>query len=184
MVPCSICPSVSGLFQFFLLKRLTFPSRVFSSRSSNISWLYVQGLFLGSQFYYFVLCVHFYARTILFATTSLQCNLKSERIIFLVVFLLDCFIFEDFCGPIWSFPGGFDYKESACDVETRAQSLYQEDTLAKEWLSLEYSCLDNSRGRKPEITKSWTWLMLSLSLILSFFFFPYLFEKKKPLEFW
>ena len=53
--------------------------------------------------------------------------------IFLVLFLLR--IAFDIWKLLWSHMElpicGFDYKESACDVETRVQSLYQEDPLAK-----------------------------------------------------
>ena len=92
-----------------------------------------KSLFIGSQFYYIVLCVHFYARTILFKLQHL-CNAiwnQRELYFYFCSFSGLLSIFEDFCGPIWSFPGGFDYKESACDMETRVQSLYQEDPLAK-----------------------------------------------------
>lgn len=57
-----------AIFQFsrhHWLKRLSFPHWVFLASLSNISWLICEGLFLGSQFYYSGVCVHFYASVFL-----------------------------------------------------------------------------------------------------------------------
>ena len=105
--------------------------------------------------------------------------------IFLVLFLLG--ITLDVWRLLWShmeLPWWLWLKESGYDVETRVQSFYQEDPLQREWLPLQYSCLENSRGRKPwghkalEMTNAFT-----LMNFKPFFFFLIYLKKKSHWNF-